>query len=421
MTEPLEILIVGGGIGGQTMALALHATGLPCRIRIHEAAPTLLPLGVGINLQPHAIRELAGLGLLDDLWRVGIEAREFAYFTHHGQLVYREPCGLHAGYKFPHFSIHRGELLMVLYGAARRRIGAENIVTGERCVGVEQDEHGATAHFVDPKGQKLASRRADIVIACDGIHSAIRKQFYPQEGAPVFHGINFWRGLTRGKPFLTGASVTRVGGLYTTGKLVIYPIRNDMDGEGGQLLNWNTELVSEQHAPLDWNAPGRLEDFFPVYKDWSFDWLDCADVIRRAELLLTYPMCDRDPVTRWSFGRVTLLGDAAHPMYPRGGNGGAQAMIDATTLAGLLKAHPQDPVSALKKYEETRIPVTSRIVLENRSAPPDIIIDTVERLTGGQRFDDLSRFISQDELKRMTQGYYKIAGSDLDSVGRKGG
>lgn len=210
--QPLDILIVGGGIGGQTLALALHATGMGHRIRVHEAAPTLMPLGVGINLQPHAIRELAGLGLLDDLARVGIEAREFAYFTHHGQLVYREPSGLFAGYKYPHFSIHRGDLLMVLYGAAKARIGAENIVTGERCVAVEQDAAGVTAHFVDPQGRQLPSRRADIIIACDGIHSAVRKQFYPAEGPPVFHGINFWRGLTRGKPFLTGASVTRVGG-----------------------------------------------------------------------------------------------------------------------------------------------------------------------------------------------------------------
>ncbi len=165
MGDPLEILIVGGGIGGQTMALALDAAGVNCRIRVHEAAPTLMPLGVGINLQPHAIRELASLGLTEDLARVGIEAREFAYFTHHGQLVYREPCGLFAGYKYPHFSIHRGELLMVLYGAAKARIGAENIVTGERCVVVEQDEGGATARFVDPQGRALPSRRADIVIA----------------------------------------------------------------------------------------------------------------------------------------------------------------------------------------------------------------------------------------------------------------
>ena len=420
MTTPLDILIIGGGIGGQTLALALHATGMPCRIRVHEAAPTLMPLGVGINLQPHAIRELAGLGLLDDLARVGIEAKEFAYFTHHGQLVYREPSGLFAGYKFPHFSIHRGELLMVLYAAAKARIGAESIVTGQRCTAVEQDAAGAIAHFVDAQGRSLPSQRADIIIACDGIHSCVRKQFYPDEGAPVFHGINLWRGLTRAKPFLTGASVTRVGGLHTTSKLVIYPIRNNIDVDGNQLLNWNTEVVSEQHAALDWNAPGRLEDFYPIFKDWSFDWLDCADVMRRADLLLTYPMVDRDPVARWSFGRITLLGDAAHPMYPRGGNGGAQAIIDATTLAALIAAS-DNPVAALASYEEKRVPVTSRIVLENRTAPPDIIIDTVERLTGGQRFDDLSRFISQDELRQMAQRYYRVAGSDLDSVGRQGG
>lgn len=420
MTTPRDILIIGGGIGGQTLALALHRTGQKFRIRIHESAPTLIPLGVGINLQPHAIRELAGLGLLDALYRVGIEAKEFAFFTHNGQLVYREPCGLFAGYKFPHFSIHRGELLMVLYEAAKERIGAENIVTGQRCVAVEQDGTGAVARFVDGQGAPLPPQRADIIIACDGIHSAVRKQFYPQEGAPVFHGINLWRGLTRAKPFLTGASVTRIGGLYTTGKIVIYPIRNNIDDAGNQLINWNTEIVTDAHSAVDWHAQGKTEDFFPVFQDWSFDWLDCADIIKRAELLLTYPMVDRDPVERWSFGRVTLLGDAAHPMYPRGGNGGAQAIIDATTLADLLAAH-EDPVAAFKEYEERRLPVTRRIVLENRAAPPDVIIDTVERLTGGRRFDDLSRFISQDELRRMTHSYYRIAGSDLDSVGRQAG
>ena len=302
-TKPLDILIIGGGIGGQTLALALHATGIPFRIRIHEAAPSLMPLGVGINLQPHAIRELAGLGLLDALARVGIEAQEFAYFTHHGQLVYREPSGLFAGYKYPHFSIHRGELLMVLYGAASERIGAANIVTGQRCIAVEEDVRGATAHFVDSQGRALPSLHADLVIACDGIHSAVRKQFYPREGPPVFHGINLWRGLTRAKPFLTGASVTRVGGLYTTGKLVIYPIRNNVDAAGNQLLNWNTEVVTDRLAPVDWNAPGRLEDFFPIYQGL---------VVRLARCRRYHPA--RRAAADLSHGRSR----SGHPMEPSG-------------------------------------------------------------------------------------------------------
>jgi 2-polyprenyl-6-methoxyphenol hydroxylase-like FAD-dependent oxidoreductase len=307
---------------------------------------------------------------------------------------------------------------MVLAGAAKARIGAENVVTGHRCVGVSQDDRSATAHFVDGNGKALPSQTGDIVIACDGIHSAVRRQFYPDEGAPVFHGINLWRGLTRRKPFLTGASVTRAGGLFTTGKIVMYPILNDIDGEGTQLLNWNTEVFSDTAAAIDWHKPGRLEDFFHIYKDWRFDWLDVADLITSNHLLLTYPMVDREPVKRWTFGRVTLLGDAAHPMYPRGGNGGAQAIIDATTLARLLSETP-DPVAALATYETTRLEVVNRIVLENRTAPPDLIIDTVERLTGGKRFEKLSDVISEAELKAISDRYKGIAGYDLETVGRR--
>jgi 5-methylphenazine-1-carboxylate 1-monooxygenase len=411
----MEIIIIGGGIGGLTTALALHASGVTGRVRVFEATPAIKPLGVGINLLPHAGRELVKLGLRDALARAGIEAKERLFFTHHGQLVFREASGVFAGHEWPHFSIHRGDLQMVLFEAAKERIGAANIICDHRCVSIEQDDEGATIRFVGGNGEALAPVRADVVIACDGIHSSVRKQFYPDEGEPLFHGINMWRGVTRAKPFLTGASAIRVGGLYTTGKLVIYPIRDNIDGVGTQLINWVAEIVTDTHGPVDWSKPGNLADFYDIFRDWTFDWLDAAALLRNAEFILSFPMVDRDPIKRWTFGRVTLLGDAAHPMYPRGGNGGAQSILDAVALAKLLAAEP-NVVGALKAYETLRLPLTSRIVLENRTRPPDIIIDTVERRTNMQRFDNLDSIISQDELREMSESYQKIAGYDRASV-----
>ena len=412
----MEVLIIGGGIGGQTLALTLHAAGLRCRV--FEAASEIKPLGVGINLLPHAMRELMALGVQPALARVAIEPKEFAYFTHNGQFIFSEPCGVHAGYPYPHYSIHRGDLLMVLYGAARERIGDENIVCNRRCVRVEQNNTSATAHFVDRDGHALPPERADIIIACDGIHSVVRKQFHPNEGPPVFHGINIWRGVTIAKPFLTGGSITRIGGLFTTSKLLFYPIRDNVDGKGNQLINWSAEVVQTEHDAVDWSKPGNLDDFYPIYKDWSFDWLDAAKMLRDAEFILTYPMVDRHPIDRWTFGRITLLGDAAHPMYPRGGNGGAQSIIDAARLAHLLATTP-DPVAALKAYEAERIPATSKVVMQSRNAPPDQIIDLVEQRTGGKRFDNLDDVVTDDELRSVSQTYSRVAGYDMDSILRQ--
>ncbi|HUZ75722.1 MAG TPA: flavin-dependent oxidoreductase [Stellaceae bacterium] len=414
----MDILIVGGGIGGLTLALNLHACKMPWRIRVCEAVPAFRPLGVGINLLPHAMREMTRLGLKEAIRRVAVEPQEFAYFTHHGQFILSEPCGLRAGYDVPHFSIHRGDLHAVLHDAFVERLGRDKLFLDHRCVGVAQSADRATAHFVDHDGNGLPPHDADIVIACDGIHSAIRKQFYPDEGLPVFHGINLWRGVTRAPPFLTGGSITRIGGLFTTNKLLFYPIRNDIDEHGNQLINWSVEVVTDTHDAVDWHKSGRLEDFFPIFKDWRFDWLDAAGLLQSADFILTYPMVDRDPIGQWTFGRVTLLGDAAHPMYPRGGNGGAQAIIDATTITELLRSG-DDPVSALKTYEARRIAPTGRIVLENRTAPPDLIIDTVERLTGGKRFERLEDVISADELKAISDNYKRVAGWDVASVGRR--
>ena len=407
----MEVVILGGGIGGLTLALSLHRAGIPCRV--YEAADEFKPLGVGINMLPHAIRVLTGLGLIDALTGFGVEAREFAYFNRHGQLIFREPCGRHAGYRYPHFSIHRADLHQVLYDAAVARLGTDAIVLGHRARRVDQTHKKVTVRFEDDNaGQPVAPVDGTIVLACDGFHSAIRRQFYPDEGAPHFGGINMWRGVTRREPFLTGASVTRVGSVET-GKLVVYAIRDFPDGT--QLINWNTEQPRDDHKPNDWATQGRLEDFIEPFADWRFDWLDVPALFEAADFILEYPMVDRDPVGRWVFDRVALVGDAAHPMYPRGGNGGAQAILDAECLAGLL-SRDADPVRALQAFEAERLKPVSEVVLMNRRQPPDYIIETVERLTQGQPFKRIEDVISPADLAAISDRYKKVAGYDIDTT-----
>ena len=397
------ILIIGGGIGGLTLALALQARGLPCRV--FEAVPEFRPVGVGINMLPHAIRVLSALGLGDVLAAHGVEAREFAYFNRHGQSIFTEPCGLFAGYEYQHFSIHRADLHKVLSAAVTARLGEESVLLGHRCTGVEQDGAGVTARFGNG-----AAVRGGIAIACDGFHSAVRKQFYPDEGPPRFGGINMWRGVTRRKPFLTGASVTRIGTVQR-GKIVVYPIRQFDDGT--QLINWNTEQPRADHKPNDWATPGRLEDFIEPFADWRFDWLDIPRLIADADFILEYPMVDRDPVNRWVYGRIALMGDAAHPMYPRGGNGGAQAILDAECLARLL-ADGSNAAAALQSYEVERLETVNTVVLTNRSQPPAYIIETVEKLTGGEPFERIEDVIDPAELAAISDRYKAIARYQLE-------
>lgn len=413
MTPINNIAIVGGGICGLSLALNLHRQGLSCTV--YERAPQVKELGVGITILPHAMREFAALGIGDDLLRAGIENAESCFFNRFGQLIYKEPRGKFAGYQYPEVGIHRGRLHMILYRAARQALGPEHILTDRDCVGLEQDEAGVTLAFRETSsGRALESVRASVAIACDGVNSAIRKAFYPDERV-AFAGINTWRGVTRRKPILTGRSYMRVGSILT-GKMVIYPIVDNVDGAGNQLINWMAEIKSDAVEPNDWNKPGRLDDFFHIYKDWRFDWLDVAEMIRKADQILEYPMVDKDPVARWTFGRVTFAGDAAHPMYPRGSNGAAQAAIDARTLADCLKADA-DPRDALKAYEAARLEPTARVVRTNREFPPDFINIKVEELVGDRPFDDLDKYISQDELRALSENYKKIAGFALSDVG----
>jgi 2-polyprenyl-6-methoxyphenol hydroxylase-like FAD-dependent oxidoreductase len=402
----MDIAIIGGGIAGLTLALDLHQRGLSCRV--YEGAPELKELGVGITLLPHAMREFAALGLDGELAAQGIENEESRFYNRFGQLLYAEKRGRFAGYPIPEIGIHRAKLHMTLYRAAQERLGPGRIFLGHQCIGTSESEGKVTIGFRD-----RPHAVADVVIACDGVNSAVRRQFYPDEKL-VFTGINTWRGVTTAKPFLGGRTYVRAGSI-NTGKIVIYPIVDNVDGKGNQLINWTTEIKTDTTEQNDWNKPGKLEDFYPIYESWKFDWLDVAKLIRDSDVIFEYPMVDKDPIARWTFGRVTLMGDAAHPMYPRGSNGAAQAVIDARTLADIL-AKGGDAPAALREYEAARVEPTARVVRTNRQHPPDFIIIRVEELVGDRPFDDLDKYITQGELKELSDRYKRVAGFAAEDI-----
>jgi 5-methylphenazine-1-carboxylate 1-monooxygenase len=395
----MNIVVIGGGIAGLSFALALRQRGLACRV--YEAAPEVKELGVGITLLPHGMREFIALGLEPRLRAVAIENQESVFFNRHGQFIYKEPRGKYAGYPFPELGIHRGKLHRILYEAAAGMVSLDH-----KCERVEQDDRGVVVHFNNK------TVKADIAVACDGINSTVRRQFYPDEKV-AFAGINTWRGVTRRQPILGGRTYMRVGSIET-GKIVIYPIVDNVDGQGNQLVNWMAEIRQPNVTMNDWNRKGDLRDFHRLYADWRFDWLDVAQMIADAEMILEYPMVDKDPVARWTFGRVSLMGDAAHPMYPRGSNGSAQAVIDARTLADLLRK--MEPVAALQAYEGARLEPTAKIVRTNREFPPDFINIKVDQLTGGKPFRHIDDVISQDELRRISEDYKRIAGFSLGTL-----
>jgi 2-polyprenyl-6-methoxyphenol hydroxylase-like FAD-dependent oxidoreductase len=399
-----DILIVGGGIGGLTLALELARRGVAHRV--FEAAPAIKPVGVGINLLPHATKLLAELGLERALARVAVETAESRFYNRFGQLIYKEPLGRRAGLDWPQFSIHRADLQAALIERLRAARGAGPLELGRKCVGFEQDEAGVRLAFEDGSSAQGAA-----AVGCDGIHSVMRRQMFPQDGPPRYSGVNMWRGVARWQPYLGGATMVRAGWL-ATGKMVIYPIRNHADGT--QLVNWVFEIETPKYQKWDWNRAARMEDFFAHVADWRFDWLDIPAMLRASEFVLEYPMVDKDPLPRWTQGRVTLLGDAAHPMVPRGSNGAGQAILDAHALAEELAraAAPQ----ALAAYEARRLAPTTGVVLENRRNPPDAILREVFERTGDQPFARIEEVIGEAELRAISDRYKRVAGYDRDSL-----
>jgi 5-methylphenazine-1-carboxylate 1-monooxygenase len=414
----MKVLVIGGGVGGFATALSLHAAGVECEV--FEQSRSVRELGVGVNILPHAVKELAKLGLLAELDRVAIRTHELIYSNRFGQILWREPRGLDAGYDYPQFSIHRGKLQGALYEASLARIGENNIHTGRQLRSFEQDDHGVTATFVRRDGRdETVISRGDALIAADGIHSTARLILYPDEGPPAWNGMMMWRGAVEHSPFLTGRSMIIAGGVEKS-KLVLYPMSDRTGKQGTNLLNWAVvaRLGDGSEPPPrreDWSRVGRLNDVLPhVERVFQLPTIDLVDVIRTTEEFYEYPMCDRDPLPRWSFGRVTLLGDAAHPMYPYGSNGASQAILDASCVASHL-AEKKGVVKSLKAYEAERLPATTEIVLNNRSGGPERVIDVVEeRAPDG--FANLDDVVSHAELEAIVKGYSRTAGFDQTQV-----
>ena len=409
----MKIVIAGAGIGGLMAAMCLHRAGFD--VKVFEAVSELKPLGVGINIQAGAVRILCGLGLEPALAATAIETRELRYANRHGQTIWADPRGRQAGLPWPQFSIHRGELQMILFNAAREMLGKDRLRFGRRIARFAQHHGKVSVQFVDRDGMPVENAEADILIGADGIHSAVRAQFYPDEGPPKWQGILMWRGVTVGKPFLDGATMVQAG--HHTQKFVCYPVSRVHAERGEALINWICDLYMGDGAlpsREDWNKPGKLADFLPRFADWKFGWLDVPEVIRTAHTILEFPMVDRDPLPRWSHGRVTLLGDAAHPMYPIGSNGASQAIIDGEAITQELLAGG-DPEVALKRYEERRLPPMARIVDSNRRKGIDIMLDIVEQ-RAPQGFTDLGSVLPADELEKIVGDYKRLVAQDRETL-----
>ncbi len=414
----MRVIVAGAGIGGLALALSLHEAGIEAVVC--EQAASIRELGVGINLLPHSVRELDALDLLPALEAAAIATEALIYHSKRGQRIWAEPRGRAAGYGWPQLSIHRGRLQAILRDAVAARLGAEAVRCGLQLVEATQDARGVTAHLVrrDADGAHV-ELRGDVLVGADGIHSTVRRQLVPGEGPPRWSGMMMWRGVVEAAPFLGGRTMIMAG--HIDQKAVVYPISEEVRRRGRSLINWVMEIrLGDGSTPPprreDWSRTGRHTDVLRHFADWRFDWLDIPALIAATPEFYEYPMVDRDPLPRWSWGRITLLGDAAHPMYPIGSNGASQAILDGRALARCLVEHA-DPVRALRFYEAERLPPTTQVVLANRLMGPELVMQLVEeRAPGG--FSDLAAVISEDELRRYADRYKRLAGFAVDELRR---
>ena len=410
----MNIVVVGAGIGGLAFALSAHRLGMS--VQVYEFVSELRPLGVGLNLQPNAVRELTELGLGEMLATTAIPTAELAYYSKLGQRIWSEPRGLAAGYKWPQYSIHRGVLQIGLLNAVRERLGPDAVRTGCHLTGFERHRQSIIARFVDrATGRPQAAVEAGVLIGADGFHSAVRKQLYPREGPPKFGKWVAFRGAAETEPFLSGKTMVSVG--TRDKRVVAYPISRAAMARGKALINWVASLPMPPTGPLppeEWNRTVGPELFLPEFERWRFPWLDVAALFERTSAIYQFPFVDREPIPKWTVGRVTLLGDAAHPMYPIGSQAGSQAIVDARVLASALAAF-KDPGDALQRYEDVRMAAMNTLVVQNRELGAENVLQIVEdRAPNG--FAKLQDVINQEELEETAISFKRLAGIDIEAV-----
>lgn len=402
----LDIAIVGAGPGGLALALRLHQKGF--KPTIYESVPELKPLGVGVDIKVYGVKEITEMGLLEEFHEISVEAIDSLFFTRYGQMIYGEKCGKHMGYPHEQRFVHRGTLQMMFYDAVIKRLGPEAVVHGARLIGFEQDETGVTVHFEPAEGVP-ASARHDVLIGADGIKSAVRNQLIPSSEGSHYSGIAMWRGVTVMPPFRNGGTILHLGDPMAQGSMIVYPIRNNVDGKGNQLVNWVVEQNGKPKSIEDWNQRVSPDEIAHKFDETKLDFVDVGEMIRNAREVYLYPLIDRDPLSQWSFGRVTLIGDAAHAMYPRGGNGLCQALVDCRVLAEKL-AEIDNPVEAFKQYEGARREFVNRIVVANRGEGPEVVRRIVEERSGGKPFADIETFFPLKECEAIFLEYHRMAG-----------
>jgi 2-polyprenyl-6-methoxyphenol hydroxylase-like FAD-dependent oxidoreductase len=411
----LPVIIAGGGIGGLSVALTLQQIGVPCLVL--ESVAHLEPLGVGINLQPNAVRELYELGIgPEKLDAIGLQTKEWALVGLNGNDVYSEPRGLVAGYKWPQYSVHRGELQMLLYRTALARLGADAVRLGAAVTGYRNrgDGRGVLVHVLT-RGGEPAQIEGSLLIGADGLHSAVRAQMHPDQPPIQWGGAIMWRGTTPGPPIRTGASFVGLG--THRQRVVFYPISRPDPETGLATINWIAEITVDNSSGWthsDWNRKVDVDAFIGHFEDWNYEWLDVPAMLRGADEVFEYPMIDRDPVPTWVDGDVALLGDAAHVMYPTGSNGASQAIVDARVLGAAMLQHGVT-ARALEAYDAQLCEEISAVVLRNRGAGPFGLLNLLDERCGSV-FDDIDAVIPRAEREEFMSRYRAAAGFAMEQL-----